>query len=42
MTEIHLHGLIGHKFGKFHKFVNVYKASDCFKAIDANREGFMQ
>ena len=42
MTEIHLHGLIGHKFGKLHKFVNVYKASDCFKAIDANREGFMQ
>lgn len=42
MTEIYLHGLAAHKFGGFHKFVNIHKASDCIKAIDANREGFMQ
>ena len=42
MTEIHIHGLAGHKFGKFYKFVNINKATDCIKAVDANREGFMQ
>lgn len=42
MTEIHIHGIAGHKFGRFHKFVNINKATDCIKAIDANREGFMQ
>ena len=42
MTEIYIHGLAGRKFGKFHKFMNINKATDCIKAVDVNREGFMQ
>ena len=42
MTEIYLHGLAAHKFGELHKFVNINKPSDCFRAIDTNRPGFMQ
>ena len=41
MTTITLHGIVAKKFKKNHKFANISKPTDAFKAIDANNPGFM-
>jgi predicted phage tail protein len=39
MTEIHLHGILGQKYGKLHKF-SVKKPNDIIRALEANYENF--
>lgn len=41
MTEITLHGIVAKKFKKSHRFANIGKPTDAFKAIDANNPGFL-
>lgn len=40
MTNVHLSGILAQKFGKLFKF-NLSNASDCIRAIDANRRNFI-
>ena len=39
MTEIHLHGVLGQKYGKLHKF-SVKEPKDIVRALEANYEDF--
>jgi predicted phage tail protein len=39
MTEVHLHGILGKKYGKFHKFV-IKEPKDLLRAFEANYENF--
>jgi predicted phage tail protein len=39
MTEIHLHGILGQKYGKLHKF-SVKEPKDVVRALEANYEDF--
>jgi predicted phage tail protein len=39
MTEIHLHGILGQKYGKLHKF-SVKEPKDIVRALEANYENF--
>lgn len=39
MTEIHLHGILGQKYGKLHKF-SVKEPKDIVRALEANYEDF--
>lgn len=39
MTEIHLHGILGQKYGKLHKF-SIKKPNDVVRALEANYEDF--
>jgi predicted phage tail protein len=39
MTEIHLHGILGQKYGKLHKF-SIKEPKDVIRALEANNEDF--
>ena len=39
MTEIHLHGILGQKYGKLHKF-SIKEPKDVVRALEANYEDF--
>lgn len=39
MTEIHLHGILGKKYGRLHKFA-IKEPRDVVRALEANYEGF--
>lgn len=39
MTEIHLHGILGQKYGKLHKFA-IKNPQDVVRALEANHENF--
>jgi predicted phage tail protein len=39
MTEIHLHGILGQKYGKLHKF-SIKEPNDVVRALEANHEDF--
>lgn len=39
MTEIHLHGILGQKYGKLHKF-SIKEPKDVVRALEANNEDF--
>jgi predicted phage tail protein len=39
MTEIHLHGILGQKYGKLHKF-SIKEPKDVIRALEANYEDF--
>lgn len=39
MTEIHLHGILGKKYGRLHKFA-IKEPRDVVRALEANFEGF--
>jgi len=39
MTEIHLHGILGQKYGKLHKF-SIKEPKDIVRALEANYEDF--
>lgn len=39
MTEIHLHGILGQKYGKLHKF-SIKEPKDVIRALDSNYEDF--
>lgn len=39
MTEIHLHGILGQKYGKLHKFF-IKEPNDVVRALEANYEDF--
>lgn len=39
MTEIHLHGILGQKYGKLHKF-SIKEPKDVVRALEANYENF--
>lgn len=39
MTEIHLHGILGQKYGKLHKF-SVKEPKDVVRALESNYEDF--
>ena len=39
MTEIHLHGILGQKYGKLHKF-SIKELNDVVRALEANYEDF--
>jgi len=39
MTEIHLHGILGQKYGKLHKF-SIKEAKDVIRALESNYEDF--
>jgi predicted phage tail protein len=41
MTKISIHGILGKKFGKSF-FIKINTAASAIKAIDANKEGFIQ
>ncbi len=41
MTEIHLHGILGQKYGKLHKF-SIKEPNDVVRALEANYEGFVK
>ncbi|MGA0048976.1 MAG: hypothetical protein ACO3GY_07135 [Flavobacteriaceae bacterium] len=40
MTEIHLHGILAHKYGKIHKLA-IQKPKDFFLAMEANHDNFI-
>ena len=39
MTEVHLHGILGKKYGKLHKFA-IKNPHDAIRALESNHEGF--
>ena len=39
MTEIHLHGILGQKYGKLHRF-SIKEPKDVVRALEANYENF--
>jgi predicted phage tail protein len=39
MTEIHLHGILGQKYGKLHKF-SIKETKDVIRALESNYEDF--
>lgn len=41
MTEVYLHGILGKKYGKRHRFA-VSKPKDALLALEANYEGFLK
>lgn len=41
MTEIHLHGILGKKYGRLHKFA-VKEPRDVIRALEANHEDFQK
>ena len=41
MTKIYVHGILAKKFGSFFQF-SISNAISALKAIDANKEGFLQ
>jgi predicted phage tail protein len=41
MTEIHLHGILGKKYGRLHRLA-IKEPKDVVRALEANHEGFLK